>query len=200
VEATRFYLIRHASFEGIDLRVQGIPPGPPLNDLGLQQARRLAERLQDSEIEKIYSSPFLRTQETAACLAEKLNQEIEVREALREINVGDWMGIDFTKLNSDSGWQRWCRQRSFQISPGGETFLEIQARVIRELEDIRRECPGKKVAVVSHGDVIRAALAHFLATPADLQSRIEIDPASVSQVELSPNFAKVIKINEGVHL
>ena len=75
-------------------------------------------------------------------------------------------------------------------------MLEVQTRVVSALEQLRRKHPGQSLAMVSHSDVIKAALLYYLAMPIDAYSRFDIDPASISTVVVSDWGPKVIRLNE----
>ena len=77
---------------------------------------------------------------------------------------------------------------------------EAQARMVGELERLRERHPDEEVAVVSHGDVIRAALAYYLGVHLDLFQRVEISPGSISRVELNPWGPRVLCVNAAQHL
>jgi broad specificity phosphatase PhoE len=78
--------------------------------------------------------------------------------------------------------------------PGGESMLEVQTRVMRKLYELRDK--HQFVAIVTHGDVIRAIVTLVLGMPLDLIHRIEIDPASLTLIELGTDFARVRLLND----
>ena len=80
-------------------------------------------------------------------------------------------------------------------APGGELMLDVQQRAVAALLKIAATFPDGRVAAVSHGDVIRAALMYFLGIPLDLVHRFEVSPASVSIVTLDPNGPVVRRVN-----
>lgn len=75
-------------------------------------------------------------------------------------------------------------------------MLQIQARIIRAMEQIREDHPDQHVAIVSHGDVIRSAVAHVAGIPLDLLNRIEISLASFSTVEWYESGPRVLRLNQ----
>jgi broad specificity phosphatase PhoE len=72
-------------------------------------------------------------------------------------------------------------------------MLEAQARALRLVETLTSE---SATVLVSHCDVIRAVLAHWLGMPTDLLLRLEIAPASISTVEIGPWGPRILRINE----
>ena len=134
--------------------------------------------------------------ETAQPLADALHQSIEIRADLGEVRFGDFTGRTMAELDSDPAWHRFNQHRSLARAPGGEMMLESQARMVAELERIRIAHPDATAAVFSHGDIIRAAVLHYLGMPLDFYERIRIDPASITVVELdSAAQPRVVRLN-----
>ena len=197
---TTFFLIRHASCDGLGQTLWGRRPGVCLNDKGNVQAQRLADRFTNVKLNAIYSSPLERALQTADVLARNMNLEVKKSDALNEINFGEWTGKTFEELSSDEHWRRFNSHRSMTTIPGGESFLEVQNRIVKEIETLTLQHGNAHVAIVSHADVIRAAVAYFAATPIDMIERFEISPCSVSVVALDKDHAKLLTVNSGSDL
>jgi probable phosphoglycerate mutase len=157
-------------------------PGVHLSPEGEVQAEALVRRLSHLPIAAIYVSPLERARETAAPLALHFGLREHVCDDLVDIDFGDWTGCSFTELSRDLAWQRWNSLRSLGVPPNGESMLAAQGRAVRVLEQMRFLHPHDLVAVVSYGDIIKSALAHYLGVHLDMFQRIEISPASVSVV------------------
>ncbi len=193
---TRVLLIRHAHHDYLGRAIAGWLPGVSLSAQGRAEAAALAERLAGAPIAAIYSSPLERAMETAEPLAHRLGLQIETRRTLGELDFGDWTGRTMAELEADPDWHRFNAQRATTRPPGGELMLEVQTRAVAELERIRQLHPQATVAVVSHGDVIRAAVLYYTGMPMDLYARIEIHPPSVTLVELDESGPRVIRLND----
>jgi probable phosphoglycerate mutase len=193
---TTFLLIRHAAPELVADTLAGRLPGIHLSTQGQRQAVRLAERLATLPIEAIYCSPLERALQTAQPLAEYLHLDVLCCDAFADIEYGEWSGKHFDDLNADPRWRQWNEFRSSSPLPGGGLMLEVQVRAILALEEIRRQHADQVVAVVSHCDVIRAVIAHYLGTPLDLFQRIEISPASLSVLAIYDWGARIIRLND----
>jgi probable phosphoglycerate mutase len=191
-----FYLIRHGANDFLGAAIAGWAPGVSLNVQGREQAERLAWKLLGRGITHIYSSPLERALETAAPIARELGLKVEVRDAFGEVRFGEWTGKRFEELARDPRWKLFNSYRSGTRPPGGELMVESQARIVGELESLRARHGQETVAVVSHSDIIRAALIHYAGIPTDLYSRIEISPASFSVLELNDWGPRILKINE----
>jgi broad specificity phosphatase PhoE len=191
-----FFLVRHAAHELVDRVLCGRMAGVKLGEEGRAQARRVATRLARERISAIHTSPLERAQETAAPIAEQLDLVPEVHEAISEIDLGEWAGRDFASLQNDPRWASWNNARSVTRPPGGETMREVQARVVGHMERVRNAYREQGVVLVSHGDVIKAALLYCLGMPIDGYRLFDIRPASVSTLVIGDWGAKVLAMNE----
>jgi probable phosphoglycerate mutase len=192
---TTFLLIRH----GAHLLGGGIIAGRSadvrLSPLGTEQVRTMAERVALLQVTAIYSSPVERTRQTAEVLGSRLKLPVAYRDTLSEIDFGEWSGRRCAALDRDEHWRQWNSFRSGTRIPGGERMAEVQTRIVNEVLDQADRHPGGIVCLVSHGDVIKAAVAYFLGVPLDLMLRIEISLASVSVVRVESGGPWVLCVN-----
>jgi broad specificity phosphatase PhoE len=159
---TTLLIARHGQSDwNADRRWQG-HADRPLTERGWDQARALAERLSDIDLDAVYSSDLRRTRDTAAVVAE--SQGLEVREVpkLREVDVGSWSGLtrDDARARFPEAYERWRNG-----GPGwsdGETYDHMTARVMEAVWDIARAHDGGRVLIVSHGGPVRAIHATAL--------------------------------------
>jgi probable phosphomutase (TIGR03848 family) len=192
---TRLLLIRHALVSGVGGKIAGRSEGVSLAPAGYEQAGRLKQLLAGVDIAAIYSSPQQRARETADALAGVGDQAVRIAAELDELDYGDWTGRRISELNSVPQWQAFNSVRSCTRIPNGELILEVQARAIGFMEQVAARHPEQCVAIVTHGDVIRAVLAYYLGLPLDLMLRLEISPASVSIVRLEPLAPVIVCVN-----
>ena len=193
---TLFYLIRHGEHDLLGRELVGRRPGVRLNEKGRAQARRLADALAKRPLAAVLSSPLERARETAEPIAARHGRSVVLSPAIEEIDFGDWTGRSFGELDKDPHWQSFNCHRSSTTIPGGELLLEVQARVVRLIEDLSEEHPEGHLVLVSHGDVIRSALLHYLGMPLDFIHRLEVGPASLSTLMLSKGVPRVLALNE----
>ncbi|CAI8975528.1 histidine phosphatase family protein [Methylocaldum szegediense] len=192
---TTFLLIRHgAHCLGGDI-IAGRAPGVRLSPLGHEQARHMAERVAKLPVHAIYSSPAERTLETAQYLSDRIELPVQVLESLYEIDFGDWTGQPLEELRRNARFRFWNCFRSGTRIPGGEVMIETQTRIVADMLRLREQHGKGCIALVSHGDVIKAAVAYFLGVPLDLFTRIEIGLASVSIVSIDEQGPWVLGIN-----
>lgn len=196
--ATTLFLVRHAVHTLVDRVLVGRMSNVRLEEPGRRQAELLAGRLAETGLTAIQSSPRERARETAAPIARRAGLRVEIAPDIDEIDVGEWTGQRFDALAADPRWYTWNTSRGTARPPGGESMGELQARVLGHLETLRTSHPHARIALVTHAEVIRAALLHYLALPLDDFLSVEVRPASVSTVRLDMGGAKIIALNEVV--
>ena len=161
------HLIRHGETDwNRARRVQGQSESQ-LTELGIQQAQELGQRIQQLEFDKIYCSSSLRTRQTAEHAFPKTTTEIHYLDELREIFLGPWEGHlyeDLAVREPESHRHFWEQPHLFQVK-GAESFFELQQRAIDAVAEIESTHRGKaagsgKVAIVSHGALIKSYLCH----------------------------------------
>jgi probable phosphoglycerate mutase len=191
-------LIRHGENEYVKTgRMAGQLPDVHLNERGRAQSVELAEALAQAPIKVIYSSPMERATETAAPLAEKLGLEIKIRPGLIETNIGEWSGMELKAARKLPEWKTVQNAPSRFRFPGGESFVEIQSRLVNEIESIAKEHKGDEmVACVLHADPIKLIVAYYMGMPLDHFQRLGCDTASVTMLMLGAGGAGLLKLNQ----
>jgi broad specificity phosphatase PhoE len=192
---TQFLFLRHGSTDMLDHGISGRAPGILLNARGQREVRWLAHHLRERRVAAIYASPLERTWETAQAVAEPLGLSPIASEALLELHFGEWTGQSFELLNQDARWRDWNAFRCGTRIPGGELMLETQTRVVRLLLELREKHGDQSLALVTHGDVIKAALTYFLGMPLDFYLRLEVAPASCSELEVGRDHVRLLGLN-----
>lgn len=199
----RILLIRHGSTDLLGKVLYGRMPGVLLNSDGLKQAERLADVLRSRyKIAEVLSSPMDRARQTAQPIATWCNLSVNVDAGLTEIDCGRWMGKSFDELNRLADWKAYNSNRSISQPPGGESMMHVQARAWQALDCLvqRHSAFGESTAaVVTHGDVIRCILLLLFGMSIDHISRMEIAPASVSEIVLGAHGPVVHSMNERVY-
>jgi probable phosphoglycerate mutase len=195
-------LIRHAVNDYVKTgRLAGWTPGVHLNEEGLAQAAALGERLANTKLDAIYSSPLERTVETAqAILAHHPDLQLQTVEDVGELKIGDWQGAELSKLYRRKQWFMVQAFPSRTTFPNGETFRKAQIRAIDALEAIAQQHARGRVAVVSHADILKLVLAYYIGAPLDMFQRINVSPASLSIVSVGYGRITVQQINETSYL
>jgi broad specificity phosphatase PhoE len=196
---TRILLIRHGSADLLGRVLYGRMPGVHLNKEGQRQAQETGETLKvRCTIDAVISSPLERATETAHFIAAPQGVAVATEEGLNELEFGAWVGKPFSELNDLDQWRQFNKHRSMMRAPGGESLMDVQARAWRSLENISAHHRNATVAAITHGDVIRCLLMLLLGMPLDHILRLEIGPASVSEVMLGGGDPLVYSMNESV--
>ncbi len=182
---TTLWLVRHGVTSHTGHKLSGWMPDVHLTDEGRSQADAAAEMLSTMNLEAVYSSPIDRTRETAAAIAARHGLAVKTRRAIGEVEYGKWTNRSFKVLSRQKLWGLVHRWPSSVRFPDGETLREVQSRALGEVEKIAEAHPNGMVCVVSHADVIKLVLAHYLGIHIDLFQRIVIAPGSVSGIRLA---------------
>ena len=120
--------------------------------------------------------------------------------ALDEVAFGPWEGQTFEALSSEPGWRQFNQFRTTTLIPGGDSLLHVQARVTGWMATLVSARPDATIVAVSHADVIRAAAAACLGVSLDLALRLEIAPASISEIRMNEHALVVRRLNDTAHL
>jgi probable phosphomutase (TIGR03848 family) len=190
------FLIRHAVTAQTGRVLYGQTPGIGLDDRGRAQAARLVERFGAIRLNAIYSSPLERCVQTVEPLAAAQRLAVRVVPELIEMDAGSWTGRTLAQVRRTKPWTTVQTQPSAFRFPGGEGFVEAQARAVEAVERIARRHRRGRVAVATHGDIVRIVLARLLGTPLDDFQRIVVDTASVSVAVVDAGRARVVLVND----
>ena len=193
---TTLLFVRHGHTDTAGKRLTGWQRGVHLNDQGRRQAEMLVGRLEGVRIRALYSSPLERCRETAAPLAKARSMPVRVRRGLLEVDYGEWSGRPLSQLRRTKLWRTVQHAPSAMTFPGGESLLGVQARAVAELGRIAAEHPRDVVAIFTHADVVRLALAHYAGMHLDELQRLVVDPASISVVALGIGVPRLVKVND----
>ena len=178
-------------------KLAGWLPGVHLNETGHHQAEAVAQRLAVLPVKAVYSSPLTRCLETATYIAETHRLSVQQIEEVGEVRYGEWEGKKVSKLARKPLWHAVQFFPSRARFPGGEAMRDVQQRAVTALEETAARHEKEMVVVVSHADVIRLVLAHYLGVHIDLFQRLVIAPAAVSILSLSPGgMVRVLRLND----
>jgi probable phosphoglycerate mutase len=180
----RLFLVRHAPTAETGGVLTGRLPGVALSAEGTTAARERAGELGSLRVAALYSSPVQRCAETAEILGTAWKRQPIVVEGLAEADYGRWSGRRLSALRRLRAWGSLMSTPSRFRFPEGETLAEVQSRAVAAVETLASRHRATSVAAVTHADVIRVLLTHYLGMPLDLVHRLTVAPLSVSVVEL----------------
>lgn len=199
---TTVLLIRHGQTRA---NISGFYMGrsdEDLNETGYKQVQELSERLADTQIDAIYTSPLKRTRTTAETVAKPHNLKPSSIEKLTEIQLGEWEGLHAEEIirKWPDLWQQSRIDPSVLTFPGGESFKQVAERGALAFETIVRLNPDSKVAIVTHDIIVRVMVAHVLEVSNSIYRRIEISNASLTTVRVIDGKRQLITLNDTSHL
>jgi probable phosphomutase (TIGR03848 family) len=193
---TTILLVRHGQTNSTGKVLPGRASGLHLADTGHRQAERAAARIGElGGVAAVYTSPLERARETAAPIGKATGHRPRIERGLQECDFGDWTGASLRRLMRKREWRTIQRAPSTFRFPGGESFPEMQHRIVTTLERLRDDHRGRTIVCVSHADPIKAAVAHALGTHLDLFQRIVISTGAISIVTWTEGGPTVLAVN-----
>ena len=200
---TLVLLVRHGKTPTTGDVLPGRAKGLHLHDDGVAQAEAVAARIAEvndrrkpaDRIAAVYASPMERTKETAAPISKALGLRTRTRKGLIECDFGEWTGAKLSELRKLPEWKTVQRNPSNFRFPGGESFPEMQSRMVGAVSDLVADHAGQTIVCVSHADTIKAAVAQAVGTPLDLFQRIVIGQCSVSVILFTAEGPVVLAVN-----
>lgn len=193
----RVLLIRHG--EPLE-QIRGICYGKldiGLSDNGREQAKKSAEFVKSFDLSAIYASPRSRASETASKIAENCETFYSVDESFCEIDFGDFEGLSYAEIEQKfpAEYKIWMDTPTESNFPNGESFSQMQARVLQGFTDLCAKHSGEQIAIVSHGGVNRIILSHLLNVANKDIFRLEQNYASVNVIDFYNDFPVVRLMN-----
>lgn len=202
---TLVLLVRHGQTPTTGSVLPGRAPGLHLAPAGVAQAEAVAARVGALAVaranpgrrgvEAVYASPLERTRETAAPIAKACGVRTRIDRGLLEADFGDWTGKKLAALRKLPAWSTVQHHPSGFRFPDGESFAEMQVRIVSALQRLCARHPGGTIVAVSHADPIKAAAAHALGTHLDLFQRIVVSPCSVTAIAYGAEGPTVLAVN-----
>ena len=193
---TLVLFVRHGQTATTGQLLPGRAAGLHLADAGKAQAQAAADAIATlSKVDAVYSSPLERARETAAPIAAARGLKVKVERGLLELDVGDWTGEELKKLRRTPEWKAVQQYPSGFRFPSGESFVELQARIVGTIDRLVAAHPGGTVVAVSHADTIKAAVVHALGAHLDHFQRVTISPCSVTAIAYGELGPMVLNVN-----
>jgi probable phosphoglycerate mutase len=189
--------VRHGLTATTGRVLPGRAAGLHLSEAGRAQAEAVAKRLAElATVDALYVSPLERTRETAAPIAAALGLKPVVEKGLLECDFGEWTGSELKQLGKLPEWRTVQQYPSGFRFPGGESFVEMQTRVVETVARLLTRHRGGVVVAVSHADPIKALAGHAVGTHLDLFQRIVISPCSVTAIAYTVGGPNVLTVND----
>ena len=180
---TTLYITRHGETKwNTEGRMQGWNDSP-LTNLGINQAYWLCERLREMDFHAIYSSPTGRAYKTAEILKGERDLQIIAHDALKEMNLSEWEGLDQNEIKRKDEEQFYNYWKAPQLYKpmGGEDFVELQQRVTSGIREIAENHKDETILIVTHTMALKALMASLRNKPISTMW----DPPFIKQTSLT---------------
>ncbi|MFQ5468742.1 MAG: histidine phosphatase family protein [Gammaproteobacteria bacterium] len=197
-KSTRVIFVRHGQADfPTDRLYCDDSEDPALSELGQQQARNAAELLHGIEVDQVIVSAWKRTMMTAEAINQVLKAPLSTTDRLRERPFGVWDGLYFKDIERDfpEDFRAWKADQVNYVPEGGETIPELRERVNTEINSIIQAHLGKTIVVVAHVGPIRVMIADAIGLPLANYRQLNIDYASISQVDYGQRLNNLIYLN-----
>ncbi len=187
------HLVRHGAHAEAGRVLTGRGGDHGLAPIGQEQAAWAAGRLR--EVALVQCSPQRRTCETAQVIADAFGLVPDVVSAIDEVDYGRWTGRVIADLDGDPEWERWNVARATAQAPGGERMTDAVARAVAHLDALgRRDWPGA-IVCVSHSDIIRGVVAHYIGLSLDRILSFDVDPGSITSLVVGDWGGRLLSLN-----
>ena len=183
------------------LRFQG-QLDEPLSDLGREQAKLLASRLADEQVDIAYTSDLSRAHETAVLALAGRDLDLRTDPRLREIAFGRWEGLTYAEIKDLYPDEVAARERDRvnYAMLGGESLAGLGERVKAFLDDVLPSHAGQSVLIIAHGGTVNALISSLLNIPLTSWWRLRNHNANLSIIRLTPEGPCLASFNDTCHL
>lgn len=172
------------------------PNYPPLSDLGAEETENIVKYLKARAIKNdvIYSSPALRTQQSAQMISKLFKQDYEIVDELTSRKCGSWNGLTYSQILNKypDGISEILASLESDNNDSGENTVDFIKRIKKVIEELVEKNDGNRIIIVTHPDVIQAAICAALDISADKMLKIYIRTGSVTQISYFENWASLV--------
>jgi broad specificity phosphatase PhoE len=199
---TFLHLVRHGrSVWNAAGRIQG-QIDIELDEVGLQQAQRIADRLEREPLAAVYSSPLLRARSTAEAIAARFDLPVTPDARLMEYHFGVLSGMTWDEVTASHPElaNRWLEDPWAVPVAGSEGRVNFAARVVSAMQDIHAQHPAEHVVVVAHGGTFGVYLSAMLGLDLNRRHPFHFGNTSLSLVEMRGGVFHIHSLNNTCHL
>ena len=199
---SRLLLVRHGAIATDNTEKFWGHTDIALNETGVLQAERIAERLSKEPVGEIYSSDLSRAFQSAEIIASRHHLNITTSRKLREIHFGDIEGLTFEEVNRQYPElsKSWSDNDLRFRFPNGESLAELEERISGFLSEVDLHNRDRTILIVSHGGLLRILICHVLGLNLKHWKQLCIDKASLSIIDTYPETSLLYLLNDVSHL
>ena len=169
---------------------------PPLNELGKIEAAKIAQWVQkrSPKVDKIYTSSDLRAIQTCQFVADEYQKDFEIIDGIHSRRTGHWNGLTFNQVEQlyPEELAKYHQNRDSYWPEGGETTIQLRERVRQKISKLISENIGKRIIIVTNGDVIQSEICTALDIPLENLGRIYIPCGSASQLSYFTDWTSLV--------
>jgi len=174
----------------------------PLNAIGVRQCEATAAALATRSLATVYATPLERSRTSAEIIAKPHRLAVVTEPRFREMAFGAWEGLkrDEVAATFPDLYRAWGEAPHLVELPGGETLVQVRARVLDGLDALRAQGEGGTVLLVTHGVIIRMLVLDALGLGPERFWSLEASPAGITELEYDGDWATIHRMNTLVHL
>ena len=198
----RLLLLRHVETDwNRQRRYQGWRD-TPLSEAGRLQAEAVGRLLAGSRLASVWSSPLQRARDTAVAIAAPHGLEVQTDDAFKEMRFGSWEGLTVEEVQArfPEPARAWSETPQLASWAGAETLVEVRARVVAGLAELRGAYSGQTVCLVAHGISSRILVLEALGLGLDRLWSLQLSSSGISELEFRDDWTAVHRMNTLVHL
>lgn len=169
---------------------------PAINAQGKYEMEKISEWVKNKglKIDKIYASSALRTVQSAQILADVCETDFEILPDLKSRRTGVWSGLSFSEIEEKypNLLEKYHENPETFWPEGGENTQELNQRVAKTIDEIIEQNLHKRLIVVTHGEVIQAAIANALSIKLGNQFKVYVPTGSATQISYFEDFASLV--------
>ena len=169
---------------------------PPINEIGRVEMEKISQWVMQKglKIDKIYASSALRTIQSARILSKICKQDFEIVDSLKSRKAGVWSGLSFEQIEAKypKMLEEYHKNPEEYWPEGGENTLELNNRVSKTINDIIKNNIGKRLIIITHGEIIQAAIRNALDIPPKNQFKVYIPAGSATQISYYTDWASLV--------
>ena len=169
---------------------------PPLSDLGEEEMENIVKYLKARGVKNdvIYSSPAVRTTQSAEFIAKLFKKEFIVVDELKPRECGSWNGLTFNQIfeKYPGGFEKILSEPDKKTVAGAESSVEFIERTKKVIDNLVEENIGNRIIIVTHPEIIQAAICSALEINADKLPKIFIRTGSVTQISYFEHWASLV--------
>ncbi len=169
---------------------------PPLSEFGVEEMTNVINYLKERGVKNdaIYASPALRTVQSAMMVSKVFKHDYEILEDLTSRYYAKWSGLTYDQIEEQypNGLRSIIEYPDRQTPAGGESSVDFIERTKKVIDEVVAKNIGNRIIIVTHPEVIQAAICAALDIKADKLPKIYIRTGSATQISYFENWASLV--------